>query len=273
MKRFLVPTDFSDIAGNTLDYATELANYSFAELILFHASYQPVLATDLTVTQPFFDELEEDCKRNLEELKQKVLKKHPDLRVSCEYRLGLPAETIHEFIHEHPVDLIVIGTQGTGYLTERFMGSIATSLARKAECPVLIIDRQVRFRQPDKIVLAADYKERINGKILRPLQHLMANFDAHLYILHIVPEDQEINADERIQQEELAHAFRYSDHSVISLQDDTIIEGINDFVTAHDAGMVVMIPREQTFFERIFREPFVKQMAFHSKVPLLVLHH
>lgn len=274
MKRFLVPTDFSAIARNTLDYATELAKYSFAELILFHAYYQPVLANDLTVSQPFFEELEADCRNNLEELKQQVLAINPDLRVTCEYRLGLPAATIDEFARANRIDLIVMGTQGTGYLVERLLGSIATALIREAACPVLVIDREVRFRSPAKIVLAADYQEAVPIKSFKLLKNLLTNFDAHLYILHISSEyGDEIDLDELIEKYDLDDSFKYYDHSLISTKNSEVIEGINDFVAVHDADMVVMVPRKHNFVERIFREPTVNKMAFHSKVPLLALHH
>jgi hypothetical protein len=34
----------------------------------------------------------------------------------------------------------------------------------------------------------------------------------------------------------------------------------------------VMIARNHSIISRLFREPHTKEMAFHSKVPLLTLH-
>ncbi|MES2555758.1 MAG: universal stress protein [Bacteroidota bacterium] len=273
MNKILIPTDFSEIAQNTLDYTVGLAQYTFAELILFHACYQPVFANDLTVSTGFYEQLEEDCKTKLEELKQKVLEKNPDLRVSWKYQIGLPADAINEFAREQNIDLIVMGTQGAGYLAEHMLGSIATTLLREAVCPVLIIDRGVKFRPLNKIVIAVDYKDRINEEALKPLKNFMTNFDAHLYVLHITSEEKtEAELYASLPHSEFNEAFKFYNHSIIASPDDNVINGINDFVAVQEADMVVMIPRKHAFFERIFRESEVKKMTFRSKVPLLVLH-
>ena len=51
-------------------------------------------------------------------------------------------EEINLFSERNKTDLIVMGMQGAGYLAEKVIGSITTSLMPKAKCPILVIDEK-----------------------------------------------------------------------------------------------------------------------------------
>ena len=64
----------------------------------------------------------------------------------------------------------------------------------------------------------------------------------------------------------IKHSFQY-------IESDDAVDGINRFVKENMADMVVMIARNHTILERLFKEPNTKKMAFHSVVPLLTVHN
>ena len=69
------------------------------------------------------------------------------VQASWQVDFGPPAQRIVEYANENDVDLIVIGTHGHTGLRRVLMGSVAESVVRKAECPVLAIKTQVDSKE------------------------------------------------------------------------------------------------------------------------------
>ncbi|MFC4128443.1 universal stress protein [Nocardia rhizosphaerae] len=60
-----------------------------------------------------------------------------DLTVSTEVVVGSPAAVLRQ--HSRSARLVVVGSRGLGALRRTLLGSVSTSIARHAECPVAII--------------------------------------------------------------------------------------------------------------------------------------
>lgn len=273
MKTILVPTDFSKTSLNAIDYAVEIAIRTKAKIILFHTYYMPVITSDIMVVPPI-DELDGGCTDGFKKIENDIYKKHGkkiDIEFKCKY--GFPIDEINEFAIEKKADLIVMGMQGAGYLSEKIIGSITTSLIRKSQCPVLVINKGVKFTPIKKIVLASDFDEISNKTILKPLKEFVQLFKSQVYVLNVVPELETVpvigKAAEGIK---LEHALEDVKHSFHFLENEDVADGINDFISEENMDMVVMIPRQHSFLKSIFNEPDTKQIAFHTKVPLLALH-
>ena len=62
------------------------------------------------------------------------------VRVQEEVRWGDdPAEEILRYLREQRIDLTVLGTHGYGFLKRALIGSVASAVARKADCPILLV--------------------------------------------------------------------------------------------------------------------------------------
>ncbi len=273
MKTILVPTDFSKTAQNAINYAVEIAKLTKAKLVLFHAFHVPVIPSEVPIMLPT-DEIEKDCIKGLNEIAKKIHLKHrKNLAIECVCKYGFAVDEIDQFAKVKKVDLIVMGMQGSGYLSEKLIGSITTAMIRKSKCPIMAIEKSVKFRSIKKIVLANDYKEIRDKKILKPLKEFVELFNSHLYILNVVPELEVIpTAKEAAEGIKLEGSLKNIDHSFHSIWNEDITNGVNDFISKKKIDMVVMIPRKHKIFETIFNEPHAKRMAFHTSVPLLTLH-
>lgn len=274
MKRILVPTDFSNTAENTLEYAAEMAREVKATIVLLHVYSVPLINSEIPAVAVTAAELEIAAKADLQKAKEALLKKHGDqLQVEYHCVMGLPVDAIARFSEEYPVDLIIIGMQGAGYLAEKIIGSIATSLIRKSACPVLVIDKGVKFRMVHRIALACDFIETWHRGVLAPMKTMAELFGSHIYILHVIPEaEPDPTISEAIAGIRLDHSLEGIAHSFHNVQGTDVVESINDFVSKHEIDMVVMIPRTHSLLNTLFHEPTTKRMAFHSHVPLLALH-
>jgi len=143
-KRILVPIDFSEHADQALRYAAALARECGARLVMLHvdqsisATASGLYATELGVPP----EVVEEVKKAREELRMKLAKVEPPIAgLEVERHLvdGDPAEAILRLASESGCDLIVMGTHGRRGLQRAVLGSVAESVIRRAECPVVTI--------------------------------------------------------------------------------------------------------------------------------------
>lgn len=272
MKKILVPIDFSKISLNALNYALELARRSGSRIRLFHVSFAPgVISTNTTIELPSADQLRQEGQEELEKLKRKILKRFEGIKIDCECVTGFAIDEIRSWAEKNKPDLIVMGTQGAGFLSERFLGSTATSVIARSSVPVLAIDKKMRFRDVKRIVFAGDFVET-RPQVLKPLKDFAKLFNAKIYILNIV---QELivapTVEETIAAYKLDRSLKNVHHTFFYLHRENVVQGINEFISDYKMDMVVMIPRRHSFFSRLLAEPHTKQMAFHAKVPLLAL--
>jgi universal stress protein A len=144
-KTMLVATDYSSASDHALQHASSLASCMDAKLLIVHVSeLEPYPVGELVDEKPRPDPKE------LERLNAFVPK---DLNVCYEHQLlygspgsseiTKPAEVLVRFARERHVDMIVLGSHAKTGLRHLFMGSVAESVIRQADCPVLTI------RQPE----------------------------------------------------------------------------------------------------------------------------
>lgn len=272
MKKIIVPVDFSKLSDNATNYAVELALNCKAELTLVHVFYVPVMTSDAFVMLPTAHEIEKESLEKLKKMKTDIQKDNSSLNVHYYCTQGIPVNEIDLCATQKEADLIVIGAQGAGYLEERIFGSTATLLIRTTKIPVLVISKDVKFTKPEKIALAIDYAEIYNHSSMKALGQLAAIFNSDVSVLNVIS-GSEVTANAEIQNSlQLAHALKHIRHTYYRTQHPEIIAGINAFVKQHDIQLLTMIARRHSMLSRIFHEPQTKAMAFHTEVPLLVLH-
>lgn len=148
IKRILLPTDFSECAGQAREYACLLVEQLGAELYLLHVLSDPLqnapsfgmglVSPDLLRRSPEEDrKIESAAREKLQaSLSDDWTSGHP---VVCETRWGNPFVETVRYAREHDVDLIVMGTHGRSGLSHALLGSVAENVVRHAPCPVLTV--------------------------------------------------------------------------------------------------------------------------------------
>jgi nucleotide-binding universal stress UspA family protein len=273
MKTILVPTDFSKASRNAINYAVEIAKLTKSKLVLFHVYTIPVVSLEVSVMLPVH-EMEKETMNNLRRIKKNIHLKHGNkLLIECKCVWGFPVEEINLFAEKNKIDLIVMGMEGTGYLTEKVIGSITTSLIKKAKCPVLAVSKHVKFRSIKRMVLACDYTEMNNESVFDPLKEIASLFKSHVYVLNVVRELETLpSISKAVEGIRLNRTLESVDHSFHYTKSEDVVEGINDFVSEKKIDMVVMIPRVHTILQGLFHGSNTKRTAFHNQTPLLALH-
>ena len=72
MKTIIVPTDFSPVATNAMNFAADMAENINASVTLLHVYQVPVSMTDVPVVLVSSDELRKSSEEKLEILKQEL---------------------------------------------------------------------------------------------------------------------------------------------------------------------------------------------------------
>ncbi len=273
MKTILVATDFSKVSKNAIDYAAELAKRSKANLILFHAYYVPIVTTDVMVIPPI-DEIEKGAKAAMKRMETAIQKKHgKKLNIQSVCKYGFAVDEINTYVKKNKIDLIVMGMHGGGYLTEKIIGSVTTSLIRKSKCAVLAIDKKVKFKPAKKIVLASDFLSLPDAKILKPLKEIAALFKSKIHVVNVVPPSENTpTLKKAVAGIKLEHVLEDINHDFYFVKNEDVVKGLNNYVKTKKMDMLVTFPRKHSLLKIIFNEPNTKQIAFHSKVPLLAIH-
>lgn len=142
-RKILFCTDFSKTARAAFDYALRAARKNpGAELCLLHVIPEP----DAQFWKGYIYDVGDMDAKAREDIDRKVDTEYrpfvpADVPFRVEMRVGDAARSILDFAHAEQVDLIVMGRQGCGVLSQWLMGNVAGHVVGKSECPVLVIPR------------------------------------------------------------------------------------------------------------------------------------
>ena len=185
----LIATDFSRFSNQALDIGLRLSQaYKAHAYVAFVVPGDAFMLADPDA----YVVAKEAARRDLENLKAELKKTH-----SCvegkDYHLylleGDVATSILTFAEQKQVDLIVVGTHGRGGLEKALMGSVAETVFRASEIPVLTIGPCTRHLNhalaPENILVAADLSPA-GERAARYASGLAAEHNATLTLLHVV---------------------------------------------------------------------------------------
>ena len=266
IEQILVPTDFSACAELALRYATRLAKATGAQLCLYHACHVP--------TNPHaslgMGRLGEQLQRNAQEEMQELAARFDWEGVPhrTEVEMGLLTDMVARKVETDDIDLVVIGTQGASGLG-KLMGSNAAAVIDRVDCPVLAVPARATLAPTQKILFASDLGELQTADVLRPLVTLAKALGAHVHILKVETDVENIT---RPPQQLLAEAFAGVPHAYHMVVDDDVDDGIQAYVEEHQMDMLAMMPRRHSFFARLFGASVTREMAYKTNVPLLAFH-
>jgi len=140
LRHVLLPTDFSEISSRALGYLERLAAQGLGQVTVLNALDVP----GGEAYPPGYQEIAEGAARDLlEQWKQRLLQAGIPL-VNDHFDPGHPLPAILRVLESQDISLIVMGTQGKGFIKEIFLGSVAHNVSRLAMCPVLLIPPESR---------------------------------------------------------------------------------------------------------------------------------
>ena len=145
--KIVVGIDGSEESMKAAEYAISIAKLYNAELnaitvltsdIGYIYSSPGVESPPLTVKEIVLL-AEDEAKKWFDEIKEKANKK--GIQLKTEYIVAKKSllNTILEYVEEHNINLVVVGTRGRSGIKKMLLGSIASGLVTYSPCPVLVI--------------------------------------------------------------------------------------------------------------------------------------
>lgn len=279
MRKILVLTDFSNNAMKACLYAAEIAQKSDAEILLLHV-IDPV--TDkIRQPYPLVEKLEEEILKNrtseLDEIRKNMEQAYPGVKIMSTLVKGAVITSILECAKKADVDLILMGTKGATGLKEIFMGSVARDTTSSSKIPVLAIPESYQMEEPDAILFATNHFEE-NITLLNPIVELAKLFSAIIYTVVFVdldPADTTALASNSRQMEQYIEFLKRSFPDVLFkgevLQGEHFEKTIESYDEKNEVDIIAMVTYPKSFWERFLKKSHIKQMTFHSKIPVLII--
>lgn len=135
MDHVLFPTDFSDNAEYAFRTVRELAGHGVKRITLMHVQDSARIGKHLEHRLAEFNEIDRE---RLDRLKAELTGRG-SADVRCEITYGSPVTEILKRAGADGTSLIVMGSQGRGYIGDLFLGSVSHNVARHAGVPVLLV--------------------------------------------------------------------------------------------------------------------------------------
>lgn len=272
MKTILATTDFTKSSLGAVHYAAAMSIDLGAKLLLMHATHIPVVSDAYFDMRISMESLEKEDKASLDKLVAELQEKFgPELKINKKLQVGFTGDVIRDTVGKGDISLVVMGITHVDKFSEVVFGSASTSLAGTVSCPVLIVPDGAKYKSWSQVAFAFDQKNIPTGTGVRTLKELIAHFGARLSFVNVM-DNPFVQEDDAVLKP-LYKIFKDSDMKTYFLnhRPNMTVEIIMDWVRRHKASALVVVSREHNIFWRMFNERVTRKVAFHSKVPVLVL--
>jgi nucleotide-binding universal stress UspA family protein len=274
MNSLLVPTDFSETAKNAGIYAVSLAEDLGIQKIILYNAYQAPISADpsMPAVQLFdIDVLKKTSKDSLQQFRsvlQATCKKPMLFETRSEFQLLTSG--VEQLCKEEQIDAIVMGITGGSKVEEALMGSNTISVAKHVTIPVFIIPKGAQYKPIRQVVLACDFRKVVDTMPVTAIKNILDGTKANLHILNVSEKPTKPNEEfESLLLQTLFEGYQPEYHFI---HDTHFAEAINHFADTNAIDLIITIPKKHGLFEGLFRKSHTKSLAFHSHVPLMVIH-
>jgi len=253
--------------------AAQLAKKINASLIILNACQNPVAYADTTVTADYKGSIRDaksNAKKAFESVKESIAALR-DIKYTFQVKYAFAQDAIISLTLMEHIDLIVMGTTGASGFKGILLGSNTYSVTKNVKCPVLAIpEAAVTGKFFKNIVLAGDYQNTASKDTFEILTEIAKASSAEIHVLH-VSETPVIKSGETEQAQKLDRYFKGLKHSFHFKLDKHIDEGINEYIEENSIDLLTLVAKKQSLLDRIFKGSTTRKMAYHSRIPLLIL--
>ncbi|MFS4467875.1 universal stress protein [Maribacter sp. 2210JD10-5] len=280
MLKILVPTDFSENAYNALRYAIylfEKEECTFYIINAFQTGASNLESKRNKVRETrLFKITRAASEKGLAEVLTALRKendnpKHIFKTISVADSL---LNAIGKSVLDYNIYYIFMGTQGASGLKSVFMGSNTVRVIRKIDfCPIVAVPADYNINVPNEILFATGFEHVYDKYELHPMLVLSKLWDSKILVLHLLDTDNQKNPKETAKKV-IAKRLRQVPFEIMEIEKrDKVSKEIERIIVQNEnIGMVAIIDYWHSFIEKLTHEPVVKNMAFKTKVPLLVMH-
>ncbi len=278
MKNILVATDFSNNAYSALFYATQLLKSKPCNFFLLNTYNQltPLSGKSAPIIggKKLMRQLKTESEEGLTRTSYKIVLDNDNTEHKFETisKKGDLVKRIAQLTAKKDIDLVVMGNKGLTGAKDIFFGSNTIMVVNSlTTCPVLAIPGEMDYIVPKEIAFVTDYKKGCHSKTIAPLLFLASLSNAAIRVMHI-NEGRPLDKVQETNQKHLGECLKTIEHSFHQISDlDDKAKAIDNFLDKKKVQLFAMVHHKRSLFERLVREPVIKDVSMYSDVPFLVL--
>ncbi|MGE5107974.1 MAG: universal stress protein [Sphingobacteriales bacterium] len=272
MKTILVPIDFSETSINAARYAAQFALQIGGKVMLLHAYQYPVAYPVDKGLQLTDEGIKEINMKELNKVKRMIEAEIPLVKLEYIVINGILSGVINVFAENFRTDLIVMGLSGAGKLKEVLIGSNTLDVASNTKIPVIIVPEKCRFRKVDNVALATDFRDVVENIPDKQVKYLLEATNARLHVVNVDYHHEYATADSPFQSGLLDAMFEGYQPHYHFVEDYNIVEGLSRYVEEKNIDLLVTVPHKHNLLHKLFVPSHTRQIVFHSKVPVMIVH-
>jgi len=270
MKKILIPTDFSKYADEAIEVGAQIAKENDCEIILIHMLELPGQMNDAITGATSIPEIMLFKRKAEETLKN--IKNRPylaGLKITEVVRLDGAYQGINNYIKQHSMDLIVMGSHGATGINEIIIGSNTEKVVRQSETPVLVIKNKIDHFKIKKIVFASDFSKDIK----KPFQKLLdfnKLFGSKLKLVMIcTPNSFKSTTAARKIVTDFVADFDMPEYSFEIHNESNIEKGIINYAEEKNADLIALCTHGRTGLGHFFTGSISEDLVNHATKPVL----
>lgn len=274
MRRFLVPTDFSETSKNAAHYAVQLAATVPDSIVILYNVYDKIPAG--VDGSPL--SIEEDDRKGIlnQALRNMEIELHEDSSVRIEYVAEMGSnlvESMTRYVRYQGIDLVIMGITGATRLEQIMMGSNTLNFVNEGVCPVIIVPPNAKFERIENVMLLSDFKNVEFSTPVNAIRNFLQMFKPVLHIVNVDTEHYvELTEEYKAERNKLERIFQEFDPQFSFMRLYDFLDAINSFAHDRNIDVIITIPRSHGFLSGLFKSSHTKRLAYHSHVPLLAIH-
>jgi nucleotide-binding universal stress UspA family protein len=278
MKKILVPTDYSPLSINALDFALDLAKASGSEVELVHfmdtpidaATFEEQLGADYT--SDFFDSA--TIRGHSNKLKDIAKARASSVKINTSVGGSGVVSGSEKFAKLHKIDLIVIGADDHMESKDEFDGDVAEKLMEFLALPVISMREHVDYVSLTDIVLGINLNaEKYPKKSVPLVKSVAESFGAKIHLTNIVPSLAKASPEEKEDGlRDFAKEAGFTNYDVKVIEGKEQMEGLLLYADQIGAGLIATISDAKPGLMKFFRDSWATDMVKATDMPVLVLN-
>jgi len=260
MTTVIVPVDFSDTSLNAARYAAAfLKGHAEVTIILYH-SYS---GSDEAVK----------AGEQLESLKTELIAGYGVNVEVLNHEESDFVDGLERAARHRRANLVIMGITGKSAIKQVLFGSNTLKMAETKACPVLIVPESASFDKMENVMLTSDYKDTLNTTPSVPIKEFLSIYNPKLHVVN-VDKDHYISLTEEYekQKQDMRSLLGEFNPEFYFMRMFEIDEALNMFADDYKIDLIIAVQKNHSFMERLFKTSRTKQFAYHSKLPILVIH-
>ena len=278
MKKILVPTDYSPLSLNALDFALDLAKASGAEVDLIHFMETPIEAPTFEqqlgadYISDFYDSAA--IRGHSNKLQDIAKSKTGGVKINTYVGGSGVVSGSEKYVKQNSVDLIVIGADDHMESNDEFDGDVAEKLMEFLALPVISMREHVDYVSLTDIVLGINLNaEKYPKKSVPLVKSVAESFGAKIHLTNILPSLAKASpAEKEDGLRDFAKEAGFTNYDVKAIEGKDQMEGLLLYADQIGAGLIATISEAKPGLMKFFRDSWATDMVKATDMPVLVLN-